>query len=61
MSSAWNGDFYTHWIAENPEYKPDVGVDMSSQVSLSNAYALNRGISHEQVRFIAQDLSAHQR
>jgi len=44
---AWNGNFYTHWIAENPDYKPDVGVDMSSQVSLSNAYALNRGISHE--------------
>jgi hypothetical protein len=45
---AWNGNFYTHWIAENPDYKPDVGVDMSVQVSLSNAYALNRGISHEQ-------------
>src|ERR1017187_6627240 len=44
---AWNGNFYTHWIAENPDYKPDVGVDMSSQVSLSNAYALNRGISHD--------------
>ena len=44
---SWNGDFYTHWIAENPDYKPDVGVDMSRQVSLSNAYALNRGIAHE--------------
>ena len=44
---AWNGNFYTHWIAENPNYRPDVGVDMSSQVSLSNAYALNRGISHD--------------
>jgi hypothetical protein len=44
---AWNGNFYTHWIAENPDYKPDVGVDMSTQVSLSNAYALNRGISHD--------------
>jgi hypothetical protein len=44
---AWNGNFYTHWIAENPNYKPDVGVDMSIQVSLSNAYALNRGISHD--------------
>ena len=44
---AWNGSFYTHWIAENPDYKPDVGVDMSTQVSLSNAYALNRGISHD--------------
>jgi hypothetical protein len=44
---AWNGEFYTHWIAENPQYKPDVGVDMAKQVSLSNAYSLNRGISHE--------------
>jgi hypothetical protein len=44
---AWNGNFYTHWIAENPDYRPDVGVDMSIQVSLSNAYALNRGISHD--------------
>jgi hypothetical protein len=44
---SWNGDFYTHWIAENSDYKPDVGVDMSTQVSLSNAYALNRGISHD--------------
>jgi hypothetical protein len=44
---SWNGEFYTHWIAENADYKPDVGVDMSRQVSLSNAYALNRGIAHE--------------
>jgi len=44
---AWNGEFYTHWIAENPDYKPDVGVDMAKQVSLSNAYSLNRDISHE--------------
>ncbi len=44
---AWNGRFYTHWIAENPDYHPEVGVDMSQQVSLSNAYSLNRGIAHE--------------
>ena len=44
---SWNGNFYTHWIAENPDYKPDVGVDMATQVSLSNAYALNRGISQD--------------
>ena len=44
---AWNGQFYTHWIAENPDYHPEVGVDMSKQVSLSNAYSLNRGIAHE--------------
>ncbi len=45
---AWNGHFYTHWIAENPDYKPDMGVVTQEQVSLSNAYSLNRGISHEQ-------------
>jgi hypothetical protein len=44
---SWNGHFYTHWIAENPDYRPDVGVDMSTQVSLSNAYNLNRGIAHD--------------
>jgi len=44
---AWNGSFYTHWIAENTDYHPKVGVDMSIQVSLSNAYSLNRGIPHE--------------
>ena len=44
---AWNGHFYTHWIAENPDYHPDVGVDTSQQVSLSNAYSLNRGIAHD--------------
>ena len=44
---SWNGNFYTHWIAENPNYHPDVGVDMSTQVSLGNAYALNRGIAHD--------------
>ncbi len=44
---SWNGHFYTHWIAENPDYHPDVGVDMSKQVSLSNAYSINRGIAPE--------------
>jgi len=44
---AWNGEYYSHWIAENPGYKPDVGVDMTKQVSLSNAYSINRGIPHD--------------
>jgi hypothetical protein len=44
---SWNGDFYTHWIAENPDYRPDVGVDMSKQVALSNAYSLTRYLPHE--------------
>jgi hypothetical protein len=45
---SWNGRFYTHWVAEDPEFRPDLGVDMNSQVSLSNAYSLNRGIAPQQ-------------
>ena len=55
---AWNGNYYIHWIPENPDYKPDVGVDMSTQVSLSNAYALNRGIAHDKCMSI---LNTYQR
>lgn len=47
---AWNGRFFTHWIPEDATFQPDLGVDMSSQVSLSNAYSLNRGIHTEQHR-----------
>ena len=45
---AWNGEFFTHWIPEDSNLKFDLGVDINRQVSLSNAYSLNRGISHEQ-------------
>jgi len=45
---AWNGEFYTHHVPENPRVVRDLGVDLSRQVSLSNAYALNRGLTHEQ-------------
>lgn len=51
---AWNGRFYTHWVAEDPEFRPDLGVDMSSQVSLSNAYSLNRGIGPQQIKAIIE-------
>ena len=51
---AWNGRFYTHWVAEDPGFKPDLGVDMSSQVSLSNAYSLNRGIGPQQIKAIIE-------
>lgn len=44
---AWNGEFYTHHVSEDPSFKRDFGVDESKQVSLSNACALNRGIDHE--------------
>ena len=55
---SWNGRFYTHWVPEDPEFQPDLGVDMSSQVSLSNAYSLNRGISPQQARAIIQSYEA---
>ncbi len=55
---SWNGRFFTHWVAEDPALKPDLGVDMSSQVSLSNAYSLNRGIQQQQARAIIQSYQA---
>lgn len=45
---AWNGNFYTHHVPEDPTVKRDLDVDQSAQVSLSNAYSLNRDLSHEQ-------------
>lgn len=45
---SWNGDFYTHMIPENPDVKRDLGdTPTDEQVTLSNAYSLNRGISHD--------------
>jgi hypothetical protein len=38
---SWNGTFYTHQVHLTPV--DDAGVDESTQLSLSNAYALNRG------------------
>jgi hypothetical protein len=44
----WNGSFYTHRIPEDPSIKLDFGnTDESKQVTLSNAYALNKRIDHE--------------
>ncbi len=49
---AWNGSFFTHHIPEDPSLRRDLGVDQSTQISLSNAYSLNRGITHEQAAAI---------
>ncbi|WP_238613489.1 hypothetical protein [Candidatus Oscillochloris fontis] len=47
---AWNGNFYTHFV---PEAAPD--LVLSPQLSLSNAYALNRGVlSSSQARAIIE-------
>ncbi len=40
---SWNGRFFTHFIPEDPAFRPD-GVDPATQLSLSNAYALNREV-----------------
>jgi hypothetical protein len=55
---SWNGRFYTHWVAEDAEFRPDLGVDMNSQVSLSNAYSLNRGIRPQQAAAIINTYAA---
>lgn len=41
MKHLWNGQFFRHFLALTPV---DYGVDETWQLSLSNAYALNRGI-----------------
>ncbi len=40
---SWNGAFFQHFVPEDPKITIP-GVDMTSQLSLSNAYALNRGV-----------------
>lgn len=45
---SWNGDFYTHHVPEEDGLVRDFGVDEKTQVSLSNAYSINRNISHHQ-------------
>lgn len=54
----WNGSFYRHHVSEEPTFKRELGVDESAQVSLSNAYSVNRGISHEKA---VEILKAYQR
>ncbi len=49
---AWNGEFYTHHVPEDPNVERDLGVDLSKQISLSNAYSLNRTLTHEQCKAI---------
>ena len=47
----WNGRHYVHFVPEDPQFftKRNIGkTKTEEQVSLSNAYALNRGISHLQ-------------
>lgn len=46
---SWNGEFYRHQVPEDPDVVRDFGdTDVDAQVTLSNAWALNRGVTHEQ-------------
>jgi len=49
---SWLGTHFRHWLPEEPAAPRDLGVDERAQVSLSNTYSLNRGISHEQAAAI---------
>ncbi len=48
-SLAWNGNFYRHHVAEDDAIDRELGVDEARQVSLSNAYSINRTLLHDQV------------
>ncbi len=45
---SWNGEHFTMFVPEDPTFERDFGVDTDKQVTLSNSYALNRGIDHQQ-------------
>lgn len=51
---AWNGHFFTHFIEEDSTVHRDLGVDEKTQIAQSNAYSLNRNITHEQSKAIIE-------
>jgi hypothetical protein len=51
---AWNGNFFTHFIDEDSTVHRNLGVDEKSQIAQSNAYSLNRDITHEQSKAIIE-------
>ncbi len=48
---SWNGEFYRHWVPEEPGIDRGFGdVNESKQVTLSNTWILNRGLmSHDKI------------
>ncbi|MGE5558810.1 MAG: hypothetical protein ACM3WV_09375 [Bacillota bacterium] len=52
---SWNGSFYTHHVPEDENLKRDLDVDLGSQISLSNAYALNRDLTPVQCAAIIEE------
>ncbi len=51
---AWNGHFFTHFIDEDSTVHRNLGFDEKSQIAQSNAYSLNRNITHEQSKAIIE-------
>jgi hypothetical protein len=49
---SWLGTHFRHWLPEDEPLLRDLGVDERAQVSLSNTYSLNRGISQQQAAAI---------
>ncbi len=50
---SWNGEFFTHMVPENPDAERDLGnTPTDRQVTLSNAYSLNREIGHDKAAAI---------
>ena len=49
---SWNGRFYTHHVPEDPGIVRNLGVDEKEQISLSNAYSLNRFMDHDRASAI---------
>jgi hypothetical protein len=50
----WNGHFFTHFIDEDSSVHRHLGVDEKTQVAQSNAYSINRDITHEQSKAIIE-------
>ncbi|MDX2064879.1 MAG: hypothetical protein SFX74_03955 [Fimbriimonadaceae bacterium] len=48
----WQGNGYRHWLPEDGQLEPRLGVDERSQISLSNAYSLNRGMKADHARAV---------
>lgn len=51
---AWNGEFYTHHVMEGGGVRDDLGVDETRQVSLSNAYDINRRLPQDKCAAIVR-------
>lgn len=51
---AWNGKFFTHFIDDDSTVHRHLGVDEKTQIAQSNAYSINRSITHEQSKAIIE-------